>query len=516
VHNRLTRLCPSLRRDLIDHRYILILSLFSEGTTINIMNVYSDDQHTAINLLAERAPILPACVLMTGDFNCHSREWDPSVPHHRTTAILLLDTAARLGLELTLPVNPRPTFLSHNVELRGSVIDLVFIKASESLVQPRRLLEWQGPSDHIPLASKFSLPSELEDFKRVSIAKGSDAETQFVEQLIGGIRGIRLETPTSIAEVDVMAQAVADVFSKAWSDNATEKRITRRSEPWWNDTCSETLLQYRDDKTPENWSTFRKATRAAKRKFFDAKIEEIAKTNRRPWDLMEWVKGRKLPPCEAIQYNGQPCHTMPELWDALHNTYNSAADRPCDLSVLDELPDLPVREWASFSALELMEVLAACSSLSSPGPDHVTWVHLKKIIAEPQCLNVFIKLANACLTVGRWPKHFKESVSVIIPKPGKPSYSAPKAFRPIALLNTLEKLIEKMLSNRIQHDMIAYDIVDPNQFGGICQRSTEDAGLYLTHLVRTGWAQGLKTSVIAFDIAQFFPSINHDALMAIL
>ena len=207
---------------------------------------------------------------------------------------------------------------------------------------------------------------------------------------------------------------------------------------------------------------------------------------------------------------------MPELWDALHNTYNSAADHPCDLSVLDELQDLPVREWASFSALELMEALAACSSLSSPGPDHVTWVHLKKIVAEPQCLNVFIKLANACLTVGCWPKHFKESISVIIPKPGKPSYSAPKAFRPIALLNTLGKLIEKMLSNRIQHDMIAYDIVDPNQFGGIRQRSTKDAGLYLTHLVRTGWARGLKTSVIAFDIAQFFPSINHDALMAIL
>ena len=124
--------------------------------------------------------------------------------------------------------------------------------------------------------SKFSLPLELEDFKRVSIAKGSDTETQFVEQLIGGIRGISLETPTTIAEVDVMAQAVADVFSKAWSDNATEKRVTRRSEPWWNDTCSETLLQYRDDKTPENWSTFRKATRVAKRKFFDAKIEEIA------------------------------------------------------------------------------------------------------------------------------------------------------------------------------------------------------------------------------------------------
>ena len=58
---------------------------------------------------------------------------------------------------------------------------------------------------------------------------------------------------------------------------------------------------------------------------------------------------------------------MPELSDALHNTYNSVADRPCDLSVLDELPDLPTQEWAPFSALELIEALAACSSLSCEG-----------------------------------------------------------------------------------------------------------------------------------------------------
>jgi len=148
---------------------------------------------------------------------------------------------------------------------------------------------------------------------------------------------------------------------------------------------------------------------------------------------MEWVKGWKLPPCEAIQYNRQPCHTMPELWDALYNTYNSAANQPCDLSVLDKLLDLLAQEWAPFSALELQEALAACSSLLSLGLDHVTWVHLKKIIAEAQCLNVFIKLANTCLMVGCWPKHFKKSVLVIILKPSKSSYSAPKAFRPIAL-----------------------------------------------------------------------------------
>ena len=73
-----------------------------------------------------------------------------------------------------------------------------------------------------------------------------------------------------------------------------------------------------------------------------------------------------------------------------------------------------------------------------------------------------------------------------------------------------------MIANRFQFDMIGLDLVHPNQFGGVRQRSTEDAGVYLTHLVRAGWARGHKTSVLAFDIAQFFPSLNHEFLLAVM
>ena len=40
--------------------------------------------------------------------------------------------------------------------------------------------------------------------------------------------------------------------------------------------------------------------------------------------------------------------------------------------------------------------------------------------------------------------------------------------------------------------------------------------MFLTHLVQAGWAKGLKTSIIAFDIVQFFPSLNHSMLNSIL
>jgi hypothetical protein len=256
--------------------------------------------------------------------------------------------------------------------------------------------------------------------------------------------------------------------------------------------------------------------RAAKREFFEERIHEVAFSNQRPWDLMAWTKQRNLPSHEAISFRGSPCVGLDDLWAALDGSYNAASDRPVDMSFLDPLAPAPGREWVAFSSLELREALSACSSRSAPGPDHITWSSLKHWCASAEVTALFVRVANACLTLGHWPTHFKESLSVIIPKPGKPSYSTPKAFRPIVLLNTLGKLVEKMLARRLQFDGVAHGAFEPMQFGGVAQRSTEDAGAYLTHLVCAGWAMGRQTSVVAFDIAQFFPSLNHEVLLRII
>jgi hypothetical protein len=47
---------------------------------------------------------------------------------------------------------------------------------------------------------------------------------------------------------------------------------------------------------------------------------------------------------EAIQYQGQPCHTLESLWDALHGTYNATSGKQVDLIALDNLDPLPERD----------------------------------------------------------------------------------------------------------------------------------------------------------------------------
>jgi len=74
-------------------------------------------------------------------------------------------------------------------------------------------------------------------------------------------------------------------------------------------------------------------------------------------------------------------------------------------------------------------------------------------------------------------------VSVIIPKLGKLAYDTLKAFRLIVLLNTLGKLIEKMIARQFQFHTVKYSIYHPNQLGGVAQQFTKDAGVFLTYLV---------------------------------
>jgi len=133
--------------------------------------------------------------------------------------------------------------------------------------------------------------------------------------------------------------------------------------------------------------------------------------------------------------------------------------------------------------LEIQEVLKACSNVSASGSDYITWWYFKIILTNNTCAVGILSLANACLSLHYWSKHFKESVSVIIPKLGKPTYDILKVFRPIFLLNTLGKLIEKMIARQLQFDAVKYGILHPNQLGGIVQWSTEDTSVFLTYLV---------------------------------
>ena len=158
------------------------------------------------------------------------------------------------------------------------------------------------PSDHAPLLVDLPISPENICFSRKVLKCNSDKENDFLSSITMGLRALNFFRLDSVDNLDLLSIAVSRVISNAWDANARNITVTTRSKEWWNNEYRDALAAYQRTEAREDWCLFYSTTRSAKWSFFDDRIAEIASTNKRPWDLMSWVKQHKLPTVEAIRY----------------------------------------------------------------------------------------------------------------------------------------------------------------------------------------------------------------------
>jgi len=115
---------------------------------------------------------------------------------------------------------------------------------------------------------------------------------------------------------------------------------------------------------------------------------------------MNWVKKRKLSATEAIQYNRCLCIQLEDLWEVLHNIFNSAQNWQIDISLLDEVPYKNTLNWLPFSKVELINTIYKYNNSSTSSPDKLLWSHLKVIVKNNECINKLIDITNTCIDLG--------------------------------------------------------------------------------------------------------------------
>ena len=99
------------------------------------------------------------------------------------------------------------------------------------------------------------------------------------------------------------------------------------------------------------------------------------------------------------------------------------------------------------------KALGSINSKKSPGPDGLKPLVFEHFPPNIISLLVFVYKASIALnfTAGVW----KKARVVFLPKPGKPDYTTPKAYRPISLTNYLLKTLEKLCCWKTKEDLEA-------------------------------------------------------------
>src|SRR5436190_1429594 len=169
--------------------------------------------------------------------------------------------------------------------------------------------------------------------------------------------------------------------------------------------------------------------------------------------------------------------------------------------------ELPIK-FASPS--EIKVIINNLPNRKAPGHDLIPNVVLKNLTKK--ALAYFTSILNACLSQNYFPKTWKHAEVIVIHKPGKPKNS-PRSYRPISLLCTFSKILEKILQKRLLHFIDSSGIIPPHQFGFRSKHSTVHQVLRISESIVRGF-ELRKHSVAAFlDISQAFDKVWHDGLL---
>lgn len=170
-------------------------------------------------------------------------------------------------------------------------------------------------------------------------------------------------------------------------------------------------------------------------------------------------------------------------------------------------------DFEPISELQLRGQIDRLAPHKAPGPDGIPNIFFKecKEVIVPFLLTIY----RATFKLNWYPEEWKKSKTVVIRKPNlnKDNYHYPKAYRPIALLNTMAKILSACVAEILSTEGERHSLLPATQFGGRQGKTTTDAILLLLYHVKTALRKK-KSVVIRFsDIEAAFPSTAIERLL---
>ena len=522
------------------------MRIVTDAGPVTVLNVYNDCNHNAAvdevtSYLTRTFPddVISGDehIIMAGNFNRHHSWWEDESNTHLTTSEAmikpLLDIVYRFDLAMALP-SGIPTLQAHSTG-NWTRPDNVWCSSHTGDLFTRCNTDpgLRGPNtDHLPILSTLDLPPSRNIPKPYRNFRDTDWK-EFTDTLTTLLS--HSEPKKLISEVEF--REALHVINTALSE--TIETVVPICNPfphtkrWWSSKLVElrkkknrlARLSYRWRGLPDHPAhqnhqlaskEYAKAIETTKKEHWEDWLLNAAE--RDIWTANKYVTD---PPTDggksripSLDYVGQDGTMLLTTTNAEKSSALASAFFPPP-PTHPAVPNCRYPDAANiFRYLTRAQIKDAAKKLSAhkaPGPDGVPNEVLKHCIETLADRLYFIFRAIFELNV--YPDEWRESITVVLRKPGKPSYADPKAYRPIALLNTLGKLFSSIIADDLSHFCETRGVLPNNQFGGRPARTTTDSMILMTHRIKEKWRQKKVVSVLFLDVQGAFPNVVKEVLI---
>lgn len=254
-----------------------------------------------------------------------------------------------------------------------------------------------------------------------------------------------------------------------------------------------------------SWSTF---------------LQGLPPGNKKFWLLTKAIKGKKTP-IGPLSIDGVAVYNNEQIANEIANVFEYYHGITQNMSSSSDRVVLKHMNWLQNQVVDDAEIEFTCKEEvqylikklkngKAPGIDGIKPIILKNM--PDSLLTLIVKIFNWCLKNTYFPKSFKHAKVIPILKQGKDPKSA-KSYRPISMLNCLDKVFEKIILSRLSEQAENNNVLKDEQFGFRSEHSTTHQIKRIVNTIKNNKMRRKSTGIVFLDIEKAFDTIWHNGLV---
>ena len=510
---------------------------------ISIFNIYNNCTHsrneTALRqFIHEHTNDILATenhhMIWAGDFNRHHPLWDDDEDTHLFTSQVtrmaegLIELLATYDLVMSLPKGI-PT-LQHMVTKRYSRPDNFFATPTiGDLITQCEVIPSLRPTstDHFPIVTNILLPQARIQTPPTHNFREADWDSfrrKLKHKLNATPESPAIHGPEDLAQtVSLLTTAIQETIA----EEIPKTKPRPDSKRWWNgdlkkmkkeiDRLRALSYNFRAIANHHSHSKLRRLSNQygeaivqAKRQHWTTYLEEMNAAD--IWTANKFIRepagdggSPRIPTLKTKNEAGMviTVNSNEDKANLFAKTFFPPPPPPPEIQEHHEYPE-PLPDPPQLTMDQLIRHIYKMAPYKAHGPDGIPNIVLQKCadVIAPRLLCIY----RAILQDRIYFEPQKEFTTVVLRKPGKPSYEVPKAYRPIALISTMAKVLTSVVAENLSQLVEQHRLLPRTHFEGRPGRSTVDAVHYLVHKIRSAWRTNKVVSVLFLDVEGAFPN----------